>query len=215
MTSRLLKDIVYNRIRDMIILGQLPMGEKLSETLLADRLNATKAPVRDAIKRLQSEGLVTIKPQSGTFVFTLDIAELTALLEFRYCIEVDALKLAYERNFSVFLQELKAILNRMEHCIEMENNSEYLQQDSQFHQLFFDYSDNTYHQQAYHLISSRMATIRTRLGCNREHMLRSYSQHEEIVMALESRSLEKACQHLIAHIIPRHGAYWKADNLGI
>ena len=215
MTSRLLKDIVYRRIRDMIIIGTLPMGAKLSETVLANKLNATKAPVRDAIKRLQSEGLVSIKPKSGTFVFTLNRKELDELLEFRYCIEVDALKLSYERNRMPFIQELRAILDRMQLCIESNNDMEYLNLDEQFHEVFIKYSDNAYHAEAYNLICSRMATIRTHLGSNKEHMMRSFEQHEGIIKAMESESIDDACRELICHIIPAHGAYWEADNLGV
>ena len=215
MATKLLKDIVYNRIRDMIIIGLLPMGAKLSEAVLADKLNATLAPVRDAIRRLQSEGLVTTRPKCGTFVFTLDRAELNSFLEFRYNVEADALRLSFERNYPVFLQELCSKLDRMKHCIDTGNNTEYLQLDSQFHQLFFDYCDNVYHQQAYNLISSRMAAIGTHLGCDREHMLRSYSQHAGITSAVQERSLNTAVENLLFHICPEHGAYWQVTNLGI
>ena len=96
MKQELLKDVIYRRIREMIIVGSLPMGMKLSETVLANKLNATKAPIRDALKRLQSEGLVQIKPKSGTFVFHVTTDEFNELLEFRYFIESEGLKLAWK-----------------------------------------------------------------------------------------------------------------------
>ncbi len=196
-------------------MGSLPMGAKLSETVLAERLNATKAPVRDAIKRLKSEGLVTIKPKSGTFVFSLSRSELNDFLEFRYCIEVDAMRLSYQRNKGSFIQEMRAILDHMEYCISNNNSTEYLSLDSKYHQLLIKYSNNTYHREAYNLVASRMATIRTHMGCNREHMLRSFTQHQEICTALSNDKLHQACDLLLSHTSPKHGAYWEADNLGL
>ena len=79
MTQDLLKDVVYRRIRDLIINGTLPMGGKISESVLATRPSTTKAPVRDALKQLQSEGLVQIKPKVAPLFL------VSAILNFASC----------------------------------------------------------------------------------------------------------------------------------
>ena len=75
MVESLQKDITYIRIKEMIVKGEFAMGEKLSERTLELNLNAHKAPIRDALKRLQAEGLVVRKAKSGTYVFSLNKKE--------------------------------------------------------------------------------------------------------------------------------------------
>lgn len=213
MKQDLLKDVVYRRVRDMIVMGTLPMGSKLSETVLSKKLNATKAPIRDALKRLQSEGLVQIKPKSGTFVFSFCDSEFNDLLEFRYFIEAQGLQLAWKNNPRQLVQELCFILDKMTFCINTDSTVEYLSLDNQFHQTLISLCDNRYFKESYSLISPRMATARNHLGTNEEHMLRSFEQHSAIVNALTTNNIEDAQQELTRHILPKHGAYWGDENL--
>lgn len=208
MAQDLLKDVVYKRIKDMIINGSLPMGGKLSESALAVRLAASKAPVRDALRRLQSEGLVQIKPKSGTFVFSLSDVEFKDLLEFRFYVEAKAMSLSLKKNPKQLVQEISAILDNMDFCISNGSTVEYIRLDNLFHEALFNWCQNPYLTQSYSLISSRMATIRHYMGSNDEHMNRSYQQHVTIVNALRDNDYETAVEALQGHILPEYGAYW-------
>lgn len=208
MAQDLLKDVVYKRIKDMIINGSLPMGGKLSESALATRLAASKAPVRDALRRLQSEGLVQIKPKSGTFVFSLNDVEFKDLLEFRFYVEAKAMSLSLKKNPKQLVQEISAILDNMDYCISNGSTVEYIRLDNLFHEALFNWCQNPYLTQAYILISSRMATIRHYMGSNDEHMNRSYQQHVTIVKALRENDYDTALEALQGHILPEYGAYW-------
>ncbi|MBS8587070.1 GntR family transcriptional regulator [Escherichia coli] len=208
MTTDLLKDVIYRRIRDMIINGTLPMGCKISESALATRLSSTKAPVRDALRRLQSEGLVHIRPKSGTFVFNLSDIEFNGLLEFRYFVEAKALRLSLHRNQRQLVQALSSYLDHMTFCLENNSTHEYIRLDNLFHEALFTYCGNAYLQQSYVLISAQMATIRNYLGSNDEHMHRSHQQHVAIIQAIQDADAEKAFQALQEHILPEKGAYW-------
>ncbi|PSW08287.1 GntR family transcriptional regulator [Photobacterium rosenbergii] len=213
MKQDLLKDIIYRRIRDMIVVGTLPMGMKISETVLANRLNATKAPIRDAIKRLQSEGLVQVKPKSGTFVFHFTAEEFHELLEFRYHIESQGLKLSFQKNPKQLIQEMCFILDKMELCINSGSTFEYLNLDNEYHQIMISLCDNRYFQESYDLISARMATVRNHLGNSESHMLRSFVQHKEIIESLKNNDIEHAQHQLLCHILPEHGAFWNMKNI--
>jgi DNA-binding GntR family transcriptional regulator len=85
--KRLLKDDAYQSIKRMIIVGNLPPGELLSERKLSRALGISGSPVRAAIERLGVEGFVCISPQRGTFVLDLSINEIAELFEFRIVIE--------------------------------------------------------------------------------------------------------------------------------
>ncbi|SEQ09425.1 GntR family transcriptional regulator [Basfia succiniciproducens] len=212
-STNLLKDIIYLRIHNMIISGILPMGQKISESVLIDRLNATKAPVRDAIKRLEAERLVVIKPKSGTFVFNVTDQELEELLEFRYCLESNAMRLACIPNCKCLVQELRLILDKMLVSYERGQIDEYLKLDYDFHNVIIANSHNPYYIDAYSLVAARMAAIRVHLGSNQEHTERSLRQHENIIKALELNKVDLAVNELLQHISPKHGAYWSITNI--
>ncbi|WP_194436635.1 GntR family transcriptional regulator [Vibrio fluminensis] len=212
MKQDLLTDVVYRRIREMIIVGTLPMGSKISESVLATKLSATKAPIRAALKKLQSEGLVNIIPKSGTFVFHVTPDEFNELLEFRYVVESEALSLAFEKNLKHLVQELSFIIDKMEWAITNNSKLEYLQLDNEFHQVIISFCMNRYFKESYDMICARMATTRNYLGSNEEHMERSLMQHKEIVNSLTSGDIDSSRKLLAEHILPQHGAYWKASN---
>lgn len=208
MAQHFLKDIVYRRLREMIINGTLSMGAKLSESVLAERLDVTKAPIRDALRQLQNEGLVQIKPQSGTFVFVLNDKEFNDLLEFRFHIESKALHLSFKNNNTLFIQDLCTTIDKMSKALSKNSIKEYLALDNDFHETFIRHCMNSYFSESYELISARMATIRNYLGGSDEHMLRSFRQHEAIVDSLKRNDVDSAVAELQSHILPDHDAYW-------
>src|SRR5260221_9041097 len=95
---RSLTAIVIDQIRDLIITGKLALGEQLSENTLAEQLGVSRTPVREAFLRLESEGLVEVRPQRGTFVFQYDATELREILELPEGLEVGALRIALGRD---------------------------------------------------------------------------------------------------------------------
>src|SRR5258708_37174119 len=84
---RSLTAIVIDQIRDLIITDKLTLAEQLSENTLAEQLGVSRTPVREAFLRLESEGLVEVRPQRGTFVFQYDATELREILELREGLE--------------------------------------------------------------------------------------------------------------------------------
>lgn len=74
------KNQVYEWLKKQIITGELSFGTKISESAIADKFNISKSPVREAIQRLVQEGLLTVKPKSGTFVTRLDSKNLIDMM---------------------------------------------------------------------------------------------------------------------------------------
>lgn len=209
----MLKDIVYRRIKESIINGQFPMGSKLSETFLEQVLDANKAPIRDALKRLQAEGLVVRKPKSGTYVFSMESKSLNNLLDFRYTIESRACKLAFDKSQEQLYLELAGILDRMQFATENNNIQEYLTLDSEFHMTMVSLCDNRYYIDSFKLISAIMDTVRNFLGSNDSHLQRSFSQHSKMVDALKHKDINELLNILQGHILPEFGSYWMISNL--
>lgn len=108
------------------------MGKKISERKLEQSLKANKAPIRDALKRLQAEGMVVRKAKSGTYVFSLTKKELLDLLKFRFVIESQSVLLSFEENADKLISETEKILLKMRLALTLNQGEEYLVQDAIF-----------------------------------------------------------------------------------
>ncbi len=213
-TADLKKDIVYRRIRELIISGAVPMGAKLSEGALEARLHANKAPIRDALKRLQAERLVTRRPKSGTYVFSLTPSELDDLLHFRFTIESEALRLSLSREGVLLSRELDIVVESMDESLESGRIQEYLRLDSRFHELIVSHCGNRYFIGAYTLSSALMDTVRNCLGTSPVHLKRSIAEHHRMADAIRERSFEGFMQTFRTHVLAEDGSYWSPENVG-
>ncbi|MEE3122046.1 MAG: GntR family transcriptional regulator, partial [SAR324 cluster bacterium] len=155
-----LKEIAAERIREAIVQGRLKMGESLSENYLAQNLQVSKTPIREALSLLNMEGLVKIIPQKGTFVFSMDKPEIIELCELRYALESMALRYSHERNRDDLLKELESIVKSMRKDMKKEGVMHYLQLDDSFHNSFFNYCENRYMKDTYRMINARVSALR-------------------------------------------------------
>ena len=92
-----LRDVVFNTLRRAILKGELKPGERLMEIALADKLGVSRTPIREAIRKLELEGLVVMAPRKGAKVASITERDLNDVLEVRKGMEVLAISLACER----------------------------------------------------------------------------------------------------------------------
>jgi DNA-binding GntR family transcriptional regulator len=213
-SADLKKDIVYRRIKELILSGAIPMGAKISEGALEARLHANKAPIRDALKRLQAERLVLRRPKSGTYVFTLTPAELDDLLHFRFVIESEALKLSLRREAVLLSRELDIVVESMHDSLDSGRVQEYLRLDSRFHELIVSHCGNRYFIDSYALVSALMDTVRNCLGTSPLHLKRSIAEHEKLAAAVRDRDFGGFMKLFRAHVLVEDGSYWSPENVG-
>jgi DNA-binding GntR family transcriptional regulator len=206
---RSLTDIASEAIRAAIVTGQIAMGEQVSEALLATSLGLSKTPVREALLRLQNEGLVQVQPQRGTFVFTLTEGELTHICELRLALESGAVILALERNQTALVSGWAEIISRMETALTLEDPGPYLMLDSQFHECLVECSGNRYFDDAYSRIASKVTTLRLKLGRDAFHMKKSFAEHKELLALVRAGATDQAQIVLRRHIARKEGSYWE------
>jgi len=204
-----LTEIPTAQIREEIINGELALGEMLSESGMAGSLGISKTPVREALVRLESEGLVTIVPQKGTFVFTVTGKELADMCTVRSALETTALKVSYQHTRSELAAGLLSIIAQMTSALASKDIATYLKLDTQYHRELFEHSDNSYLLGAYRIIDAKMAALRTRLGSDPVHVEKSYRQHVEIAEAIGKSRLQVALKVLGGHISQHSGSYWE------
>ena len=92
-----LRDVVFNTLREAILHGELKPGERLMEISLANRLGVSRTPVREAIRKLELEGLVIMIPRKGAQVAQITEQDLNDVLEVRLGLEELAMQFACER----------------------------------------------------------------------------------------------------------------------
>ncbi|WP_170386532.1 GntR family transcriptional regulator [Ruegeria atlantica] len=203
-----LTELVTENLRERIIKGEFELGEQLSEARIAKNLEVSRTPVREAINRLEMEGLLVVEPQRGSFVFNLEPEELAKLCDARVCLETTALTSAMQANPQELYAALNDCIDRMKAARGAADDAEYLYQDTLFHQCLFDCADNRFLNDAYQTIALKMAALRSRLGHHPDHMAKSYREHIELLQCVENGDVSKALDVLKLHIDRKEGSYW-------
>lgn len=204
---KLLTETVLEHLRERIVSGDLELGALLSERQLAEDMNVSKTPVRESLVQLKNEGLVTILPQRGAYVFTLSAREVVEICEFRLAIESAALALAIQRNRAALAAEIAEIVERMGQARDRCDTREYLRLDSAFHAAFFTHCGNHYLKDSYDRYAGKIAALRTHLSVKPMHTRLSYEEHKALRDVLASGTGAEIGAILEAHIGRTREAY--------
>jgi len=209
-----IKHAIAAALRKAIITGELEPGEKLSEARLAERFGVSRTPVREALKELEGEDLVTVERRRGTFVTRLTRSEVMDLYDVREAIEGMAARLCAERATAATLKRIDKVMARLKKAVAAEDGDAWLTIDSDFHELVFAGAANERLTDQYRLLVQHMH--RERLGylvTRRSGRLeRAYAEHEAIVRALNNRSPDGAESAMRRHV--QRGRVELAESMG-
>ncbi|WP_028604429.1 GntR family transcriptional regulator [Ottowia thiooxydans] len=192
---RLLTDVVGVRLREAIINGDLKLGEQVSEAQLAQLMNVSKTPVREALLRLKSEGLVEIHPQRGTFVFRLSTKEVAHLCQFRAMIETEALREAMHARPKALVKRLAVLVKSMRTAEQAQDMSALAQLDMDFHWALLALCENDYLRAGYELLRYQLNALR-----HRSPISNAVSSHQILVDAIAGDDVTTATGLLREHI---------------
>ncbi|MEM8853723.1 MAG: GntR family transcriptional regulator [Pseudomonadota bacterium] len=195
-----LTESVTEHLRAQIVSGELGLGEHLSERRLAEALEVSKTPVREALVQLRGEGLVQIIPQKGAVVFTLSAREVIEICEFRLALETAALRLALERDRKGLHGAIAAVVGRMEKAMKAGRTTDYLDLDTAFHAAFFAHCGNTYLRESYERYAGKIAALRTHLAQKPSHTRLSFDEHVRLRDVFADGTLEEVTDILGEHI---------------
>ncbi|MCK9794621.1 GntR family transcriptional regulator [Isoptericola sp. 4D.3] len=140
----LLSDQIYDLVKTMIKTSQLAPGEQLVESQLARRLQVSQAPVRDALKRLAHEGLVTHVRHQGNFVAQYSDEEAQQAKQARVAVEALAGRLACGRLASEARSSLEKVIDEMHGAVDAADLPAFRELDFAFHRAVIEASGNTY-----------------------------------------------------------------------
>ncbi len=199
---QLLTDVAHERLREGIVMGELKLGQQVSEAQLAQRMGISKTPVREALVRLKMEGLVEIYPQRGTFVFRLTPEQVGQLCRYRAMIETEALREAAATQPLELLARLRAHVGEMVAAEEADALDRLSRIDMNFHYEFLACCTNPYLRAAYDLIRYQLIALR-----NRAPIANMVDSHQVLLDFLERGEIEAACSELRKHVLENEARY--------
>lgn len=173
---------VAQRLRDAIVDGEFALGELIAEETLAASFGVSRTPVREALGQLQSLGLVSVRPQRGSYVFEPTEADVQALCEFRSLIEPRAAELAYRAAREATVDELKAAIAEMAAARKDKDGVRYSRADTRLHEAFVLHCGNPYLQAAYATAGAKIAALRTHLSAAADVLKPAgFEQHQRLL----------------------------------
>lgn len=195
-------DIAYMRIRQLITDHSYDSGARLKEEELAELVGASRTPVRAALARLQSEGLITMLKNRGAFVTEFSTDDAREIFELRKRLEPYTARLAATRCDETALDRLEELASSMESLVLADPDS--IEQmavlNNQFHDCIALASRSSRaHDMVKGLVSATLV-LRTFAGYNELSWQRSLNHHRELIDALRSRDPEWAEAIMTTHI---------------
>lgn len=199
---------VVERIRDMIISGELRAGGRISERMLTEGLGVTRTPLREAFKILEAEGLVRIVPNRGAEVVDLSLAEVEAAIEVLIGLESVAAELACGRGTDEEFVAIEELHRRMVECRRTGDLMGYFHLNQDIHQLIVDCAHNAALSRVYRAECARIRRYRFAGNRSPQRWARAVIEHEQILDALQQREGALLRELLRAH----HLKGWKATR---
>ena len=196
-----LRDVVFNTLRQAIITGEFAPGERLMEIALAERLGVSRTPVREAIRKLELEGLVVMIPRKGAEVAQITEKDLRDSLEVRCNLEELAVKLACERITGEGEEKLKLALEDFKQAVEKQDFQNIVDSDIAFHDVIFEATQN--HRLMQIASNLREQVYRYRVQYIKDDKLHPVleEEHRMIVDYILKKDVQNAVNTMKKHII--------------
>ena len=195
-----LRDVVFNTLRQAILKGELKPGERLMEIALAEKLGVSRTPIREAMRKLELEGLVVMIPRRGAQVANITEKDLNDVLEVRIALENVAIEKACTRMSEEDMGRLWLAAKEFEHTMAEGNLVRLAEADVVFHEIIYRASDN---KRLYQVLNNlREQIYRYRVEYLKEEETRNVlvKEHEELTKAIRQRDVKKAQEISFRHI---------------
>lgn len=197
---RTLHDELVDRLRHMIVEGDLKPGEKLSEKDLSEFFGVSRTPLREALKVLGKEGLVSLVPNRGATVSKLTIADLEEAFPIMGALESVSGELACAHITDAEIAKLERLHNEMVDKYKTGDLKNYFKLNENIHSLILDAARNPTLSEMQRSLSGRIRRARYMANMSAERWARAVAEHEAILAALKERDGEKLGTILKDHL---------------
>jgi DNA-binding GntR family transcriptional regulator len=199
--GELMADRAYAEMRDRIVTLRIPPGSPIDEDALGKELEMGRTPVREAIKRLSLENLVTVFPRRGTFASEINITDLAHIADVRVQLERHAAYRAAQRIAGAQHEQLQALLEELDRIDETADAPELVGLDTRVHRFVYQCADNPYLEDTlgrylnlslriWHLVIDRLPHLSARVH-----------EHRDLLTAIRDGDAERARTIAGDHVI--------------
>ncbi len=195
-----LRDVVFNTLRQAILKGELEPGERLMEIHLSERLGVSRTPIREAIRKLELEGLVLMIPRKGAEVAKISETSLREVLEVRRSLEELAAELACQRIGERELLDLEEAEEAFAEAIINGEPMEIAESDEHYHDLIYQATGNSRLVQILNNLREQMYRYRLEYIKDEDKRQILVVEHEHILQALKNHDIQDAKSAVRGHI---------------
>jgi len=197
LAPRALYEEVAERLRQRIFQRELEPGSWIDELKIADELGISRTPLREALKVLAAEGLVTMKVRRGAYVTEVSEKDLIDVYHLLSLLEADAVAVVAASGSEAALAELQALHDELEQAIG--DRDRFFEINERFHLRLLELADNRWRQQM-------VSDLRKVMKLNRHHSLfkagrieESLAEHRAVMQAMRAHAPEQAAQRMRDH----------------
>lgn len=194
-----LSDTIFDILREKTLKGDYLPGQKIKEKQIAEELNVSRTPVREAFKQLEQEGLIEIIANRGAYVIGLTKQDIEALYEIRRAIEGIATVWAIERINEKELKHLQDIYDLMEFYTQKKDVEKVMDINTQFHEIIYATSKSRFLSQVLRAYQFYVKKIRQG-ALTEDRLIETLKEHKTILDCFYARDKEKGAEAIATHL---------------
>ncbi len=191
---------LYLQLQKDILTGKLKNGQKLTEQVICEEYNVSRTPVREALRQLESDGLVENILNRGCFVVGLSLQDFEDLFELRKIYEIQAVKWAIERITEEEMEALDETFEFMEFYTLRNDIDKMLTINEGFHQIIYEASHNRMLQQFCSSYQTYMKYLRKDEEYPDDYLANVLEEHRQIFKAFIEKDVEAGAEAMEQHI---------------
>jgi DNA-binding GntR family transcriptional regulator len=195
-----LHDRVYTYLRDKILYHEFKPGSRIDYHELTDILMVSRTPIRDALNRLQQDGLVEIKPRSGTYVSTPKVKDIMEIYDLRKALERQAIQSAASFIPKDHLESLLDEADQADIAIKRGETTTFFEADRNLHRSIIQYSNNQRLITIMNNLEVQIKWFGIIMTTNLDRPLQANDMHRKIVQALLNTNIKEAQVLIEKHI---------------
>ncbi|WP_394196838.1 GntR family transcriptional regulator [Litoreibacter albidus] len=203
---------VYEGIRNLIMSGEIVAGDPMPEEMLAERLNTSRTPVRDALHQLETEGIVDRRPNRRVYLADVNPMTVVQIFEVRARLEPLAARLAASHVDHQFLKDLQGLIDKMTTVAQSTSTDRrlYRQFNEEFHWRILQQSNSSAVTTAVRQVARHRITSPTFQNWTLEELERSQNHHREILDAFMAEDGDWADAVMTTHLFAAKSIYTRA-----
>lgn len=198
-TEATLHDNLVLQLRNLLLADEFAAGSRIPEAELCERFGISRTPLREALKVMAAEGLVTLRPTRGAVVSPIDPTQIGPIIELKGALEGLIGTLAAQRIDAAAMAELEAHHLALGDALSRHDHSAYTRLNYAFHQLMAQASGNPLLAQSYESLQQKIWRFRFAVNEFDGRLERSYQEHEHIMVALRARTRLDLAERLQEH----------------